>query len=461
MISEARGATHDLGAIAVKFDATDRNHAGRDQQIFGSLAGMDGLVDRLARPRLADIASWLRIAIVNGPRQSGKTTLLREFQRARGGTFVSLDDDQALEQLHRDPITFVRFGERPLIIDEVQRGGDPLVRAIKLAVDESRDRGQFILSGSAKFLTVPTISESLAGRARFLDLWTLSMAELHGGSAGFGESAFNDPAALPAGDSPWTRDDYIDAMVAGGYPELLPLPPESNARHTWFTGYLTTVIERDISQFAEVQHAPALKRLLALIAARSGGSVVQADLARSLELNRETIRNYLAYLEMVFLLTYLPAWSTNLTSKVAKAPKAYVTDSGLAAHLLNVDANGLRVPGHRALGGLVETFALAELMKIRATSDVRFDILHYRENDSREIDFILEGPNGRIVALEIKASVSPPRGSDQHLRWLRQKVGDRFAAGFLLHLGTRSGSLGDGIFSIPLSALWGHARHRH
>lgn len=418
---------------------------------------MDDLVPRLAAPVLREIAAGLRSVVVNGPRQSGKTTLLRAYQRRYGGSYVSLDDEQTLERVRNDPATFVRYGERPLMVDEVQRGGDHLIRAIKLAVDERRDRGQFILSGSAKFLTVPTISESLAGRAGFLDLWTLSTAERTGGPAGFCDTVFNDPQQLIGPDSTWSREDYINLIVSGGYPELAPLSPESSVRRTWYTGYLTTVIERDIADFAEVHRSAALRHLLGLVAARSGAPLVQADLAQSLELNRETVRNYLRYLEMVFLLTSVPAWSSNLTSKITKTSRVYVTDSGLAAHLLNVDAAGLRVPGHPALGGLLETFVLAELMKLQTVSETRFSILHYRDRDGREIDFVLEQGDGRVVALEIKASVSPPSGADRHLRWLRGRLGDRFAGGVLLHLGPGGGSLGDGIVTLPLSVLWGHA----
>jgi predicted AAA+ superfamily ATPase len=125
----------------------------------------DTYVHRDAEQRLRELAAWLRVVIVNGPRQSGKTTLLRMYQEQVGGTYVTLDDAFQLAQARADPITFADQGQGPLIIDEVQRGGDDLVRAIKILVDQRQDRGQFILSGSAKFLTIPTLSESLAGRS--------------------------------------------------------------------------------------------------------------------------------------------------------------------------------------------------------------------------------------------------------------------------------------------------------
>ncbi|MGH3260823.1 MAG: ATP-binding protein, partial [Trebonia sp.] len=354
---------------------------------------------RDAERRLGELAQWLRVVTVNGPRQSGKTTLLRMYQERMGGTYVTLDDAFQLAQARADPITFTDQGPRPLIIDEVQRGGDDLVRAVKVRVDRHQDRGQFILSGSAKFLTVPTLSESLAGRTGFVDLWPLSMAERVGGDRGadFAERVFTDPASLlDLRRSPWTRDAYLSLIVDGGFPEALGIGSAA-AKQSWYEAYLATVIVRDIGDFASVRNVEAIPKVLALVAARSGSTLVLADIARDMGVAPDTIRNYLAYLEIVFLTITVPAWSTNLTSKVVKTPKAFVTDSGLAASLLRVTLGSLRSPGHPALGGLLETFVLAELNKLRSVSATDFAIYHLRDRTGPEIDFLLEGPDGRVV----------------------------------------------------------------
>jgi uncharacterized protein len=410
----------------------------------------------MQRQLLEELAAALRIVIVNGPRQSGKTTMLKQHQRACGGTYRTLDDRQTQESAREDPVAFARYGDPPRLIDEVHRGGDWLVRAIKMEVDEDRAPGQFILSGSSRFLTVPTLSESLAGRAVFIDLWPLSLAERTGGSTDFLNRVFAEPAALMAPESPWSRDAYIDAIAAGGFPEALALT-SSTARKAWYDGYLTTVINRDISDFAEIDKAYAIPRLLSLVAARTGSSLVLADLARSADLTRITTRNYLTYLDIVFLTIEVPAWSTNLTSKISKAPKLYITDSGLAAHLLQATPQALRPPGHPALGMLVETFVLTELIKLRPLAETAVSIWHLRDRDGREVDFILEGPQGQIVALEIKATMSPGRDAVRHLKWLKERLGPKLTAGIVLHLGPHSSSYGDGIYALPVSALWGNA----
>ena len=412
------------------------------------------LVPRLASQRLAELTKYLRVVMVSGPRQSGKTTLLREYLAAAGGNYRTLDRADTLRAARDDPAAFVAYGDPPRVIDEVQLGGDDLVRAIKVAVDTDPRPSQFLLSGSSRFLTIPTLSESLAGRLAFVELWPLSMAERVGTVPTFLTQVFDDPTQLITG-SRWERQRYLDCLVAGGYPEVLGID-SALARRAWYDGYLSTVINRDIRDFATITRGDALSKLLRVIAARVGSISVLTDLAQSVELARDTTRNYLSYLDMVYLTTSLPAWSTNLTSRLTKTPKLYPTDSGLAAHLLGVDGHGLAEPGHRMLGPLVETFVATELLKATAYHDQRIDLFHLRTADKHEIDFILEDQRGRVVAIEVKASSSPGADALRGLRWLRDILGPTLHAGVLLHLGTESASRGDGIYTMPVSALWNH-----
>lgn len=415
------------------------------------------LVPRMAQDLLGALVAELRVVIVNGPRQSGKTTMLKQYQLVHGGSYRTLDNRQDQDAAIADPVAFAGEGERPRLIDEVHRGGDWLIRAIKMAVDADPSPGQFILSGSSRFLTVPTLSESLAGRAVFLDLWPLSVAERAGGPTDFFARLFaTSGRGLVGHESGWTRDDYIRVICEGGFPEVLPLT-SAVVKRAWYDGYLTTVINRDITEFAEIGRASVIPRLLGLVAARSGSPLVVADLARSADLDRTTARNYLTYLDTVFLTLEVAPWSTNLTKRLSKTPKAFVTDSGLAAHLLGVTAPDLQRVGHPALGGLLETFVLTELLKLRTISQVPVGVWQLRQGEDREIDFVLEGPDGAVVGIEVKATTSPGADTARHLRWFKEKIGDRFRAGIVFHLGSRPSSFGDGIQAIPVSALWGNA----
>ncbi|WP_217428390.1 ATP-binding protein [Microlunatus speluncae] len=396
------------------------------------------------------------MVIVNGPRQAGKTTLLRQYERDHGADFRTLDTVATREFAEADPEAFVRTADRTVIIDEVQLGGDRLIRAIKQVVDGSQRPGQFVLSGSTRFLTTPGISESLAGRAVFTELWPMSLAELtETTESSLLPRAFADPRSMiEHTSSDWTRDGYIDAACAGGFPEALRLP-DTRVRQRWFAGYVQTIISRDAGVFASAQETRLITRLLSLVAARSGGLLVFSDLAKSLAITNQTVQTYLDHLDTVFLTSTIPTWSTNATSRITKAPKVFLTDTGLLAQLRRVGRETLLTPGAPGLGSLIESFVFTELMKSRAV-DEDFDLFHFRDRDGREIDFVCEGADGRVVAIEVKASTSPRSDAGRHLRWLRSKIKDRFAAGIVLYLGQFAGSLGDDIYLLPISALWGH-----
>jgi uncharacterized protein len=413
------------------------------------------LIPRLAEQRLDQLMRGFRVVVVNGPRQAGKTTLLQLFAGRHGGDVITLDDRTSLQFAVDDPGTLVAEAARPTMIDEVQRAGDPLVLAIKAVVDRDRSRGQFLLSGSAQFLTVPRLSESLAGRAAFMELWPLAMAERTGVTPDFTDLAFTDPAALRRGRTHWTRTGYIDAITEGGFPEVLELTPAD--RRTWYDSYLRTVISRDIVEFAQIERGAAVPRLLNLLAARAGGTAVLADLAQDTELARDTVRNYLSYLDGVFLTSSVPVWSANLNHRAAKTPKIYLTDSGLTAHVLLTGPEALARPGNPALGGLVETFVFTELTKLRAASPDPFKVYYYRDRLGHEVDFVLERYDGSVVAIEVKATASPSARDAAGLVWLRDQIGERFVTGIVLHQGEAVGSFGDRIQVLPLSALWRHA----
>lgn len=284
-----------------------------------------------------------------------------------------------------------------------------------------------MLSGSTRFLTVPTLSESLAGRAVFVDVWPFAVAERLGAPGDFCERLFAGRESFgDAESSPWGRADYLDLFCAGGYPEVQDIA-RAAPRRAWFDGYLSTVVLRDVANFAQIQHGDLVPRLLGMLAARAGGQTVLSDLATALQLNHATVRNYLRYLDTVFLTGQVPPWSTNLNTRLVKTPKVYPTDSGLAAHLLQVDLDALAAPGHPTTGTLTETFVFAELTRLLAAGDLGASMYFYRDRDGREVDFVLERRNGEVVGIEVKAASTVGPDDFRHLRWLAERVGERFA----------------------------------
>ncbi len=452
------------------------------------------LVGRHMRPRLADALGSARVVILHGARQCGKTTLARAVAAERGGTYITLDDQQMLDAARADPRTFLRAFAPPLVIDEVQLGGDRLVREIKIAVDEDGGRGRFLLTGSTNFLTVPTVSESLAGRAVILRLCPFSQAELADAAQDAAQGRRGEPSAAPADDRSaalnaqsgtddgtasvvgrWfqggaaapeasaarpsdrpERDDYLEMVCTGGYPEVQQLAPAGRAE--WFDSYVETVISRDIVSLGDIRRAELLGRLLRLASANTASEANLTRWSQQLGADRATVESYLGWLRTVFLVHELPSWTRNRPARVVRRPKLHLTDSGLAAALSGVDAAALRTPTATATGALLETFAVSEIARQLAASADRATLYHYRDNAGREADLIVERPDGTIVAVEIKATSSPRATDLRHIAALRDSL-DRaepgaFRAGILLHTGRHALSFGDRLRSAPLATLW-------
>ncbi|MCY3851951.1 MAG: ATP-binding protein [Acidimicrobiaceae bacterium] len=420
------------------------------------------IVQRRIEPVLRRALDTFRIVVLGGPRQSGKTTLARQI--VNGGTFLSLDDPTELELAAKDPIGFIADRRRPVVIDEIQRGGDDLVRAIKLAVDDDLAPGSFLLTGSADFLTVPVLSESLAGRAVFFNLSPFSAVELHaeadgllarlcagGGTRAALATAISD--LLDAPPSVLSRSDYAERICRGGYPEALDLSDADRVR--WFESYILTSVTRDIVETTGARRSIELPRLLRAVAARTSTELVLADLHRDLGFGRvETTADYLSHLEMVHLVTRLGSWASSTATQTKRRPKVMVTDSGLAAAMLGVDAQRLADLGEPSRGPLYETYAVNELRRQAAALDEPLRLHHFRDSRGREIDLLIERLDGRLIAVEVKAGATVRPSDAKWMAWLRDAAGDRFEVGIVLHAGRRPLRISDRIVALPMSFLW-------
>lgn len=414
-----------------------------------------GLVRRQIQPLIEETLEWARVVMIHGARQSGKTTLARMIAEARGGTYLSMDNEELREGILDDPTTFLNNQRYPLVVDEAQRGGNRLVYAIKQLVDEEATPGRFILTGSTNFLTVPQISESLAGRVQIFRLWPLSEAEIADSSPDeIGRWFESSPNPAPA--SSLNRADYLERVCRGGYPEVVNLDP--GQRRRWFQGYVETVIQRDIAALTDIRKSSALAPLLRWTAGLTSSPVNISDASRQLGISRQAITNYFEWLQTVFLVHELPAWSRSLTASTARRPKFHITDSGLAASLLGTDANALASPTNPATGPLLETYAVNEIARQLSASVRAYTLSHYRDHKDREIDLIIKADNDDVVAVEIKATSSPTAKHMAHLRWLRDQLDtvspDSFRGGILLHTGPYAVTLDDRLHMRPISCLW-------
>ncbi|MGQ0465903.1 MAG: ATP-binding protein [Sporichthyaceae bacterium] len=409
-------------------------------------------VPRHVMARVVEALRDTRVVAVMGPRQAGKSTLARQLvEQTPAAQYASLDEPAVRAIAEDDPTGFVAARPGLLAIDEIQRVPD-LILAIKAEVDRDRRPGRFLITGSSRLSANRAVTETLAGRIERFTLWPFSQDELRGRRSGFLQALLSGSCPERT-QSALAKRDYLDLALRGGYPEAVGRDSVGR-RGAWFESYVQTVVEREAPNVTASPRIAELPRLLRLVAARQAGLLNVANLAADAALSAGVTNRHLDTLEAVFLTARIPAWSPNLVQRETRAPKIVVTDSGLAAHLRDAELDQLLRP-ELALGAdgpIVEGFAVAEVLRLAEWSGDRIDVYHYRDRTKMEIDLILTH-RGRVAALEIKAG-SGHAASLPNLRELRDRLGDRFVAGAVLHTGSEGQRVGDRLWSLPLSALW-------
>ena len=403
-------------------------------------------IPRRATTRVREALSDTRVVLVNGARQSGKSTLVADLSRDIGGTWYSLDRAATLEAARRDPTSFVRQAN-PMIIDEVQRVPE-LFLAMKELVDADTSPGRFLLTGSARILGLRNLPDALPGRMETIELWPLSQGEIDAQPEGLIEALFNGVEVRH--DSEETREGYVSRIIRGGFPEAVAR--ESNRRRRFHLSYVSDLVNRDVMQISSVERGQQMRALIDVLAARSGQIAPAQGIARDLRLAASTALNYISLLEEVFLIKRIPAWSRNLKTRATSSPKLAFVDSGIASSLLNENETSLmRLDSH--IGPLLEGFVMMEIARQVSWADDETRLSHYRTRDQLEVDLILERQR-KVIAVEIKASATMRNEDFRGLRHLQAKLGDDLIAGIVLYLGNQTLPFGENLQAIPVAALW-------
>jgi uncharacterized protein len=393
------------------------------------------------------------VTLVNGPRQSGKSTLVQSAELIeQGRQYLTFDDPGVLGAAKLDPKGFIAGLTTPITLDEVQHVPE-LFSAIKVAVDRRRESGRFLLTGSANIMLLPKLSESLAGRIEVLTLWPFSQGEVKGVRDGFIDALFSKQPDWSAGTrSEIGRDELFETILKGGYPPVA-IRQTGARRKAWFQSYLMTILQRDVRDLANIADLTAVPRLLAVVASRTGNLLNFADLSRNLGLPQTTLKRYFALLEMTFLVQLLQPWSGNIGQRTIRTPKAYLNDTGLLAHLLGLTLDRLEMdPG--LAGGVLENFVLMELRKQSTWSETQPQFFYWRTASGQEVDIVLEDSAGRLVGVEVKANATLGRGDVRGLKALADTVGKRWLRGAVLYTGTEVIPFGSNLHGIPLPLLW-------
>ena len=423
---------------------------------------MNTRVHTLPRHMQAELLDALQISrIVNlvGPRQVGKTTLVRDLYG--GGEFLTLDNEVILSAIEADAAGLLAskrksLGDAPLVIDEAQRSRS-LALAIKRIVDEDRRRGQFLLTGSSNVFTAANVSDSLAGRVLTLKLWPLNIAEITGcAPSTILDWAMREIPELSDTPKPEvrTRDEYIDFILAGGYPDIRDLP--LRARQRQYRSYIDTVVERDVADVFPIRKPDALRRLIDQMATRTSAEVSISSLAKDLGIQGVTVEQYLNVLTKLSVIIRLGHWASGEGSRDIRIAKYHFVDTGIACALRHFTPDTFDVSANpSALGGLLESFVFNELVRCLPFQNRDVRLYHWRSRDKREIDIVVDADT-HIVGVEVKASATVRAEDFRHIKWFASKGPGctRTVTGLVFYLGDQSLPFGDRCFALPVSSLW-------
>ena len=336
------------------------------------------------------------------------------------------------------------------VLDEVQRVPEILL-ALKRSVDFDPTPGRFLLTGSADLMTLPTVADSLAGRMENIRLLPLSQAEIQGFPSTFLETVFS--GELPTPTRLALGDQLIARVLQGGFPEAIKRSP-GRRRTAWVRAYLESVLGRDVQDIATVEQLGAMPSLVQSAAAYAAQLVNYTKLGSNQDLTYKTTQRYVQILQQLYVIAQLPAWSHNLVKRAVRAPKLHFIDTGILGVLQGLDAKVLQNK-RQLLGPILENFVFSELIKLVGLSAGSIRMFHYRDkNGDHEVDIVLEGPGGRIVGIEVKASSSAEARDFSGLIKLAKASGKNFVLGVLLHDHDVIVPFGDKMFSAPVSCLW-------
>lgn len=413
-----------------------------DLSLLKAYASIMTYLQREIAPTVDAALRAMPVVAITGMRQTGKSTFLQNQPELSGRRFVSLDDLSVLAAARENPDAFIA-GDEPLTIDEAQRCPE-LFLAIKRAVDRERRPGRFLLSGSANFLLMKNMADSLAGRAVYFRLSPFTRRELAGTTA---KTPFLKRLAdgLTPDQTPHQEAIGLDEVLRGGMPTValgeMPSP------ELWFKGYEQTYLERDIRDLSRIGNVIAFRNLLRLAALRSGQILSLSELARDAGLSHTTVSSHLSLAELSCVAHRTPPYLRNQASRLIKSPKLFFSDSGLACFLASIT----NLADHPLKGAMLETYVAQNLQGILEAAWPQAQLSFWGIQGRREVDFVLEAGDA-CLAIEVKAAAQWGGADLGGLKAFLERT-PQCAAGILAYNGTTLHRLGDRLWAVPLAVL--------
>lgn len=416
-------------------------------------------IERHIAPRILEALKVSPIVFLNGARQTGKSTLVQTTIAPQIGSgkepahYLTLDRPTYLASASSAPEAFLTSYEGPIIVDEVQLAPE-LFRALKVIVDNARldqkqaANGRYLLTGSANILALPKLSDPLVGRMAVLSLYPFTVAEATYSLPGSLERIMNL-------DFKGIKDrglSLLDAMKRATYPEIATA--DAQTRRVWFDGYITTILQRDVRQIAELEKSALLPHLLNILAARTGGLMNDAEISREVGLNSVTGKFYRNILKLMFLTLEVKPWFRNINKRLVKSAKGYLQDTSMICHLLDYNIDDIAQKRPELFGHLVENFVATELVKQLNNSDIKAELYHFRTSDGKEVDFVLEKPDGSVFAIEVKKHENITMDDFKGIKAFQELTGDDFMGGIVLYSGKEAVPFGKNLWAVPFFALW-------
>lgn len=414
------------------------------------------LIERCIKERIIELLNDFRIVYLTGPRQAGKSTLVREIAKQHGMGYYTLDDAALAASAESDPQGLLSSLPKPLVLDEFQMAPN-LIGAIKMASDTADGgKGLFLLTGSSDIFRSAQAQESLPGHMARIELYPLSHTERQGRQNNIIDALMGGTIEKQKPLKPLNRKELGDLIIEGGYPEAITKSLRS--RSIWFASYLEGRLFKDFATMHHVKgdYHSKLSALIHNLAGMTGNLIKYANIANDLGQDDKTVKRYMEILELMFIIRRLHPYVRNSAKRaVVGMPKLHFIDTGLACHLLGL-RNSDTLHTSQFFGGLVENFVFSELLKHATWAEEDVNFYHFRDTARHEIDLVIERRDGTVVGVEVKASMTVRQEDFSGLSIFADYAGDKFFKGVLFYSGDKAlpFRINDSTFqALPISSL--------